>query len=184
MTAEKETFILIQTTKSHNSQTYLHAKHFPSDTHQLLFLSFPPPTFHLKVLSSLLFLFSLHRATVHPELEASPAGAKRGRAGEVERRYLQMWRKESKKHFFFVFAKIKGWRDWTSQGQFHMPLRGPIVPTWNRTPLYAAALKNNVGPPHNRICGIPTGQQASATWNSLHWPWSGRAVWPPQQWQH
>lgn len=92
--------------------------------------------------------------------------------------------RQARNFFFFFFAKIKGSRDWTSQGQFHMPLRGPIVPTWNRTPLYAAALKNNVGPPHNRICGIPTGQQAPATWNSLHWPWSGRAVWPPQQWQH
>lgn len=113
----------------------------------------------LKVLSSRFLLF-LNGATVRPELEESPAEAKRGGAevfADVE---------EGKRDIFF-FPQIKGWRVWTSQGQFHMPLRGPIVPAWNRTPLYVAALKNNVGPPHNRICGIPTGQQASATWNSL-----------------
>lgn len=132
----------------------------------------------LKVLSSLFVFwgggFSLHLAIVHPELEDPPTEAKRGGAkvfADVE---------EGKQEtFFFFLHKIKGWRVWTSQGQFHMPLRGPIVPAWNRTPLYVTALKNNVGPPHNRICGIPTGQQASATWNSLHWPWSGRAVRPP-----
>lgn len=102
----------------------------------------------LKALWRRSFCFSLHRATVHPGSEECPAEAK-------EPRYLQMWRKASKKLFFL--PKIKGWRVWTSQGQFHMPLRGPIVPAWNRTPLYVAALKNNVGPPHNRICGIPTG---------------------------